>query len=521
MLHRTYDVLIVGSGASGGTAARQLTRKGLHCLMLDAGPAVDFIRDRELKKVYELPYRGFGKPGRFPHVTQADEYTENVWADEKQNPYTYPKNDPYYWVRVRLVGGKTLFWGRACWRLSNYEFRCKDHDGFGENWPIEYEDLAPYYDLVEPMLRVTGRKEGLPQLPDGVFIEDTSQDSQTSQRFIQAARHRGIATTKERVATGQLASSINRMLPDALKTGKLQIVSNAVVRQITTDRNTGLANGAVFIDRRSKQEFHAKARTVIVGASCLESTRLLLNSGLANSSGVLGHYLFDQFYVKDVVSCVVPEARGGKPRPGLIGGDGYVPRFRNLTTREKNFIRGYSMDFNSGGTPHPDYLPHYGEDLWKSLAELHGASFGLTAMGEVLPRYENYVEIDRSVVDEWGIPALHIKTRYTDNEFEMAKDAMNVSEELCHDAGFEVLAKHWQMVPPGESIHELGTCRMGADPKTSVLNRWNQTHDVKNLFVVDGSSFVSGGSQNPTLTICALSMRASDYLAEQMRRGDI
>jgi choline dehydrogenase-like flavoprotein len=179
------------------------------------------------------------------------------------------------------------------------------------------------------------------------------------------------------------------------------------------------------------------------------------------------------------------------------------------------------MDFGSGGTPHPDYLPHYGEDLWKSLSELQGSSFSLTAMGEVLPRYENHVEIDKSVVDEWGIPALHIQAKYTENEFEMAKDAMNVSEELCHDAGFELLAKHWQMVPPGESIHELGTCRMGADPKNSVLNKWNQTHDIKNLFVVDGSSFVSGGSQNPTLTICALSMRASDYLAEQMRRGNI
>jgi choline dehydrogenase-like flavoprotein len=205
----------------------------------------------------------------------------------------------------------------------------------------------------------------------------------------------------------------------------------------------------------------------------------------------------------------------------LIGGDGYVPRFRNLTAREKKFIRGYSMDWGSGGTPHPEYLPQYGTELLKSLSDLRGSSFALTAMGEVLPRHENFVEIDQSVVDEWGIPALHIRAKYTENEFAMARDAMQVAEELCHDAGFEVLAKHWQMVPPGESIHELGTCRMGENPKTSVLNKWNQAHDIKNLFVIDGSSFVSGGSQNPTLTICALSMRASDYLAEQMRRGDI
>jgi choline dehydrogenase-like flavoprotein len=521
MFRRKYDVLIIGSGASGGTAARQLTKNGIHCLMLDAGPAVNFRRDRELRKVYTLPYRGFGQPGRLPHVTQADEYTENVWADEKQNPYTYPADDPYFWVRVRLLGGKSLFWGRASWRLSNFEFKCKDRDGFGENWPIEYVDLAPYYDQAEPMLRVSGRKEGLPQLPDGVFIQDNSPDSETIQRFIQAAKRRNIPTTKQRVATGQLASSINRMLPDALETGKLQIVSNAVVSRITTDRNTGLVDGAIFIDRRSRQEFYAKARVVVVGASCLESTRLLLNSGLANSSGVLGHYLFDQFYVKDVVSCIVPEARGGNPRLGLIGGDGYVPRFRNLDTREKNFLRGYAMDFGSGGSPRPEHLPLYGTELLKALADTRNSGFSMTTMGSVLPRYENCVEIDKSARDAWAIPALHIRAKYSENEFAMAKDSMNVAEELCHDAGFELLAKHWEMVPPGESIHELGTCRMGKDPKTSVLNSWNQSHDIKNLFVIDGSSFVSGGSQNPTLTICALAMRASDYIAAQMRRGDL
>ena len=313
--------------------------------MLDAGPGLDYSRHRELKKVYTLPYLGFGTPGRFPHVTQADEYTENIWADEKQNPYTYPKDDPYYWVRVRLIGGKTNFWGRASWRLSNFEFKCKDHDGFGENWPIEYSDLEPYYDHVEPMLRVAGRKEGFSQIPDGIFIEDKSPDTESMQRFINAAQKRGIPTTKSRVATGQRASSVNRILPDALETGKLQIVSNAVVRQITTDRNTGLVDGAIFIDTRSKQEFRAKARIVIVGASTLESTRLLLNSGLANSSGTLGHYLFDQFYVKNVVSCLVPNPTGG--------GGGYIPRFRNLDKREKNFLRGYAFDFGGGGSPSP------------------------------------------------------------------------------------------------------------------------------------------------------------------------
>ena len=305
-----YDVLIIGSGASGGTVAYTLTKKGISCLMLDAGPVINYGRDRAFKKVYELPYRGFGTPGRFPHVTQASEFNENLWADEKQNPYTYGPEDPYYWVRVRLVGGKTLLWGRASWRMSNYEFKCKDHDGFGENWPIRYEDLAPYYDKVEPIFRVAGRKEGFAQIPDGIFLEDNSPDSESVRRFNVAARARGIATTKSRRATGTLASSINLLLPSAFESGYLTVVPNAVVSKITTDPQTGLADGATFIDRRSHREMHAKARVVVVGASTLESTRLLLNSGLANSSGVLGRYLFDQFYVKDCVEAIVPEARG-------------------------------------------------------------------------------------------------------------------------------------------------------------------------------------------------------------------
>jgi choline dehydrogenase-like flavoprotein len=516
-----YDVLIIGSGASGGTVAYTLTKKGISCLMLDAGPVINYTRDRALKRVYELPYRGFGEPKRFPHVTQASEFNANLWADEKQNPYTYDPKDPYYWVRVRLVGGKTLVWGRASWRMSNYEFKCKDHDGFGENWPISYEDLAPYYDKVEPIFRVAGRKEGLPQIPDGVFLEDNSPDSESVARFTKAAKARGIPVTKSRRATGTLASSMNLLLPPALESGYLTVVPNAIVSRITTDPHTGLVNGATFIDRRSRREMHAEARVVVVGAACLESTRLLLNSGIANSSGVLGHYLFDQFYVKDSVEAIVPEARGKKNTHQLMGGGGYIPQFRNLQTKEKDFIRGYSVDFSSGGTPPSRFIPTYGEELQKQLAELNNARFTMTVMGAVLPRREHFVQIDRNVRDAWEIPVLNIQARYTDNEFNMARNAMNTLDEVCHAAGFEVLAKHSQMVPPGESIHELGTCRMGDDPKTSVLNKWNQSHDIKNLFVVDGSSFASGGPQNPTLTISALAMRASDYMAEQMRAGNL
>jgi choline dehydrogenase-like flavoprotein len=381
---------------------------------------------------------------------------------------------------------------------------------------------------VEPIFRVSGRREGFGQIPDGVFLEDNSVDSLSIQRFNASAKKLGVPTTKPRRATGTLASSANLLLPDAVATGKLIIVPNAIARQITVDPNTGLVNGVSFIDRHSKREFHAPARVLVLGASTLESTRIMLNSvsnqhpeGLANSSGVLGRYLFDQFYVKNCVQCIVPEARGGKGPRNLMGGAGYIPRFRNLKPGEKKFLRGYAFDYSSGGTPAARYFPLFGDALFRELADATNSGFNLTTMGTVLPRLESRVRINPDVKDAWGIPALHVSQKYTENEHEMARDATDLAEEVCRGAGFEILARHAEMVPPGESIHELGTCRMGKDPRTSVLNGFNQCHDVKNLFVVDGSAFTSGGSQNPTLTILALTMRASEYIADQMQKRKI
>lgn len=519
-----YDVVIVGSGASGGMAAYALAKQGVKCLVLDAGPNVDHEKASVLKPVYELPYRGFGEPGRLEHVFQSNEFNANRWVDETQVPYTYAPGEPYNWVRVRMVGGKSLYWARMSFRLSDYEFKAKDHDGFGENWPISHADLSPYYDQVEPIFRVTGKKEGLAQLPDGQFIEDNSPYTEAVQRFANVAKGKGIPVTKIRrsLGRGRFASSYNLLLPDAIATGNCTVVPNAVAREISVDKNTGLANGVYFVDRRSGRDMHAKAKVVVVGASCLESTRLLLNSKIANSSGTLGHYLHDQFYISQAVFAVVPEAKNGKATRQSIGGGGYIPRFRNLKKDEKhNFLRGYALDFYTGGSPDAKYFPSWGEQLEKDLAATAGAGFTFTSMGEVLPRYENFVQIDKNVVDQWGIPVLNFQCRYTDNEFNMAKDSIETMAEVCQQAGFEVLSKNDKMFPPGYSIHELGTCRMGDNPKTSVLNQWNQSHDVKNLFVVDGSSFVTGGTQNPTMTILALSWRACDYIVDQRKKGNL
>src|SRR6201996_5791487 len=496
--------------------------------MLNAGPVADVSHDAEKKPAFELPFRGFRPPGRIEHVFQSNGFNANVWVDEREVPYTSEQNQPYNWVRVRLFGGRSLFWSRQSFRLSDYEFKAKSHDGFGEDWPISHADLAPYYSRVEGIFRVTGALDGPPQLPNGNFILDDAPWTSALQRFIDVAKPRGIPVCKQRSAQGRdgLASSVNLLLPDAEKTGKLTSIANAVVREITIDKNTGQPDGCRFVDRLTRREMHVKARVIVLAAGTLESTRLLLNSGakgsgLANSSGLVGRYLMDQIYGAGI-TCSVPEARNGKATKELMGGSAIVPRFRNITTKHDKFLRGYALNVSSRlGALEPRNFAAYGAKLQQKLREYEGSAFYVTVMGEVLGRYENHVRIDKQKVDAWDIPVLNIQTRYTDNEFNMAKDAVEVSCAVADAAGFEVLSKNDVPNPPGYSIHEVGTCRMGDDPKKSVLNKWCQSHDHKNLFVVDGAGFVSAGWQNPTMTILALSMRASEYLADEMSKQNV
>ncbi len=524
MAKKEYDVLIVGSGHSGGMAASVLTKKGISCLMLNAGPEADYEKDRVTKAAHELPWRGFNKPGRLSHVYQANEFNANQWVDEKENPYTYDPAKPYNWVRVRLLGGRSLFWARQSFRLSDFEFKAAEIDGTGDNWPISHDDLAPYYSQVEGIFKVVGRKEGWPQFPDGNFIEPSyPPDSETIKKISELCKAREIGVSKMRSAQGQngLASSINLLLPDAVATGKLDVVSNAIVREISVDKKTGRANGAHFVDRHSRREMHVKARVVVLAAGTLESTRLLLNSGIANSSGMLGHYLHDQIYGVSVVASV-PEARDGKAKPGQMGGSVFIPRFRNLRKTEKrNFIKGYCMIIGSGGSASPNHFAAYGDELQTKLDSYAGSCVSGSIYGERVARYENHVRINKDVKDAWGIPVLHVDVKDSDNELNMAKDSADTMEELFKAAGWEILSKTDKFYPPGYSIHEVGTARMGDNPKTSVLNKWNQSHDIKNLFVVDGSGFVTCGWQNPTMTILSLSMRASEYLADEMKKGNV
>ena len=523
MFKEPVDVLIIGSGHAGGMAAKILTEKGISCVLLNAGPIADVARQAQRKPAYELPYRGFKPPGRLEHVFQSSGYDANVWVDEQEVPYTFDPAHPYNWVRVRLFGGRSLFWSRQSFRLSDYEFKAKSHDGFGDDWPVDYAEIAPFYSRVEEIFQVAGALDGPPQMPDGNFVPDNDPWTESMRRFIDAGKPMGISVCKQRRALGRdgLASSVNLLLPDAEKTGKLTSISNAVVREITVDAKTGQPNGCHFIDRLSRRELHVKARVVVLAAGTLESTRLLLNSKLANSSGLVGRYLMDQIYGAGI-TCSVPEARNGKVTPDMMGGSAIVPRFRNITTRHDKFLRGYALNVTSRlGSLEPRNFAAYGAELQQKLDEYDGSPFYMTIMGEVLGRYENHVRINTEKQDAWGIPVLHIETKYTDNEFNMARDAVAVGGELAHAAGFEVLSHNAVPNPPGYSIHEVGTCRMGNDPRHSVLNRWSQSHDHKNLFVVDGAGFTSAGWQNPTMTILALAMRASEYLAEQMAKQNV
>src|SRR5260370_388275 len=290
MINETFDVLIIGSGHAGGMAAKVLTESGINCLMLNAGPVADVSRNAEHRPAYELPYRGFKPPGRLEHVFQANEFNANVWVDEQEVPYTFDAANPYNWVRVRLFGGRSLFWSRQSFRLSDYEFKGKSHDGYGDDWPISHADLGPYYARVEAIFRVTGHADGLPQYPDGNFVVDDSPWSGCMQRFRDAGKKMNVPVCKARSSVGVngLASSVNLLLPDAFETGKMKAVPNVVVRELSVDKNTGLVNEAHFVDRLSRREMSVKARVVVLPPGTLESTRLFLNSKLPTSTRLMG-----------------------------------------------------------------------------------------------------------------------------------------------------------------------------------------------------------------------------------------
>lgn len=581
-LTRRYDAVVVGSGAAGGMAAHVLTSHGLDVLMLEAGGRPDFEAElRSMEWPYDHPRRG-----RMPYTSHAlganeytireppyakgtpwksvqsylqdghsSDYSKNLLVDEKDHPYT---GTSYAWVRARVLGGKTNLWGRLALRLSDYDFKAKTHDGYGEDWPIGYADLAPYYDKVDLYLGISGHAEGLPHLPDSRFQRSTRLNA-AEVRLRASLKKSGRVLTPYRagVTTDGLKHNKYRsrcfgrgacgrhvggcdihaafdsptgLIYPALDTGRLTLRPHSIAREIAVDPATGRARGVSFLDAQTGRSLEARAKVVVVAASTLESARLLLLSrspqhpnGIGNSSGHVGHNFCEHVmgpYVHGFVKELV-----GKPRTlddGRPGGF-YIPRYRNLKDRQPGFIRGYGFEGESGTRlfNDPSRFPGFGREYKKSVREVAGAVIGMGGFGEVLSRYENAIGLDPAVVDKWGIPVVRFSFKFGDNEKKMCEDMAATGKEMFEEAGIEVVASGGGMRTEGWSIHELGTARMGTDSKTSVLNPFQQSHDVKNLFVVDGSSHVSASCQNPTWTIMALCWRSCDYLADQLRKGNL
>jgi choline dehydrogenase-like flavoprotein len=581
-LRSTYDAIVVGSGAAGGMAAHALTSKGMKVLLLEAGKKLPIEKElRSMQWPYEHPRRGdappgwhalsqneytirkppYAKDGAFKHVYSyvagwgGSDYVKNILVDEKQNPYT---GTPYAWVRARALGGKTNIWGRLALRMSDYDFKAKSRDGYGEDWPISYADLEPYYDRVDRYLGISGHKEGLPHLPDSLFQRPTKLNAaEVMLRGKLKPMGRVLTPYRAGVTTDGLKHNKYRskcfgrgacqrraggcdihaafdsptgLIYPAMDTGNLTLRTNSTAREVLVDRNTGRARGVAFVDSVTHRTYEAKAKVVVLAASTLESARLMLLSkspqhpnGIGNSSGHVGHNFCEHLMGPGVTG--LAKELVGKPHTIEDGRPGgfYVPRFRNLTEKRTDYIRGYGFEGNSGQTifPWSSGRPGFGKQYKKEVRDYAGAFINMGGFGEVLSRYENAVSIDPVMKDDWGIPVLRFDYKFGENERKMAVDMADQAKEMFEAAGIEVIGVDREILTEGWSIHELGTSRMGTDPKTSVLNQFQQSHDVRNLFVVDGSSHVSASCQNPTWTIMALAWRSCDHLADELRKGNL
>jgi choline dehydrogenase-like flavoprotein len=548
-----YDAVVVGSGAAGGMAATELCLKGLKVLLLEAGPNLNIATDfHHHDKPYQFQFRGRIRPReRAKYNYCADEWNKPHFVNELENPYTGKK---YVWVRARAVGGKTLHWGLVSLRFSARDFQAARYDGYGENWPITYEDVEPYYARVEKMIGVCGMADHLENNPDSFFLKPVpftcpewifkrAVESHIPDRPVIHGRS---ATATEPINgrapchycghCGRVCdvaasfSSAGVLLPIAAKTGNLTLRPNSVAWKVLLDQE-GKARSVLFVDRNTRQTQEAFGKVIVLGAGSLESTRILLNSGdhpgeFANSSGALGKYFCEQIMAGDIMG-IVPQLRGNKNAGGDARPEGtgiYIPRFRNLREKRQDFIRGYGFEGGGGSSEFPGFarkLPGFGAKFKEDIKKNYATVVSIGSFGEVPPRAENYVEIDPEVRDAWGIPVLKFNIEWGPNELAMAKDMIETQREMFKAAGVETLSERTDPLPPGWSIHEAGTARMGDDPQKSVLNKFNRCHDVKNLYVTDAACFVNSSEKNPTLTILALAMRAADHISEEMRRGSL
>ena len=553
--HKTFDVVVVGSGAAGSFAVKRLTERGLEVLLLEAGRNItpdDFPTDFNgpKEKGIQLWARAKAAVTGQPLQSRVAFYGQqqrHLFVNDREHPYSTPKDKPFLWIRGKQLGGRLHTFGRVLPRWSDVDFKAASRDGFGEDWPISYTDLEPYYGEVEETLAVRGCPDGIANMPDGKFAGPSRL----------TAAERDFKEKIERKWSGRKAISWRYMPPnikrvprpvlDALATGRLTIRPDSVVRRIETDPATGRATGVEFVDRLDKHVGHVRARAVIVCASAIESVRLLLNSaggkhpgGLGNSSGTLGRYFMDQ--VPSMIMGIVPGRNGWEaddtlpPDPfyGRSGGV-YIPRYENLAGRTNNrFIRGFGYQGTVGRLFARDEQP---------------AKFAIMGFGEMLPQASNRISLNESHKDAWGVPIPHISCAMGDNERVMLAEQERAIKEMVLSAGLDIEFSgsclgieegargafpeaDWfsrllfrmnfrKSMSLGAAIHESGGARMGSDPATSVLNSWNQCWDAPNVFVTDASAFPTSGCSGTTLTLMALTLRASDYAAGALLSGQL
>jgi choline dehydrogenase-like flavoprotein len=569
---KNYDAVIVGSGAGGGMAAYMLANAGLTVALLEAGPDYDPAKNvNQLKWSYESPRRGASTKFR-----PFGDFDACYWGWEIDGePYTKEPGTEWDWWRARMVGGRTNHWGRISLRFGPKDFKGRSNDGLGDDWPIGYEDIKPYYDRLDRLVGVFGSNEGIENEPDGVFLPPPKP--RLHELFIKnAASQAGVKVIPSRLSI--LTKKINNergacfycnqcnrgctvyadfasssvLVKPALATGKVDLYTNAMVREVLTN-NEGIATGVSYVNKTDLMEYQVKGRTVVLAASACESARLLLNSksarhpnGLANSSNVVGKYLHDS--TGAALGGILPQLFDRKRynEDGVGGMHIYSPWW--LDNKKLDFPRGYHIEYWGGmGMPsygfgwgieglNGKYLVKgqqkegggYGKSLKEDYRYFYGCGVGMAGRGEAIAREDNYCEIDNGVVDKYGIPVLRFNVKWSDYEIKQAKHMKETFKEIMHNMGAVVTwggddgpENNYGLEAPGKIIHEAGTVRMGNDAKKSALNKYNQAHDCKNLFVMDGGPFVSQADKNITWTIMALAMRSSEYLVDQMKQRNI
>jgi choline dehydrogenase-like flavoprotein len=559
MADNTYDAIVVGSGISGGWAAKELTEKGLKVLLLERGRNIEHIKDyvNATKESWEFPHRG----GRTQQMIQdypklkrdypLNEVVLDMWASDKDNPYTETK--PFSWYRGYHVGGRSLMWGRHSYRWNKWDFEANQLDGHGVDWPIRYDDIASWYGYAERFAGIQGQKEGLDVLPDGDFmppmdlnivekdVREKLKKHYNNQRILTVGRTANITVPHNDRTNcqyrdrcwrgcpfGAYFSTQSATLPAAMKTGNLTLRPFSLVTKVVYNKDTKKATGVEVLDINDNKTYEFKSKIVFLCASAFNSTWVLMNSatdiwpdGLGSSSGELGHNVMDHHFRTGASGTV--EGYGDKYEYGRRPSGIYLPRFRNINGEKRDYVRGFGYQGGAGrgrGAEVAEFT--IGADLKAALSvPEENWNINFLGFGEMLPYHENKISLNKEVKDKWGLPVLNMDVEIKENEKKMREDMKNDAKEMLEAAGVKNINTYDWGYEVGMGIHEMGTARMGRDPKTSVLNGNNQVWDAPNVFVTDGACMTSASCVNPSLTYMALTARAADFAVNELKKGNL